>query len=55
MSPNGTFKTIETSIGFESQFRAVLSKFPVAIQKYWAQQKIIGSSRPLRDGVVPEN
>jgi hypothetical protein len=31
-----------TSIGFESRFRAVLCKFPVAIQKHWAQQKIIG-------------
>lgn len=38
---------IETSIGFERQFRTVLCKFPVAIQKYWAQQEIIGKySRP---------
>ena len=33
---------IETSIGFEHQFRAVLCKFPIAIQKDWAQQKTIG-------------
>jgi hypothetical protein len=31
---------IETSLGFERRFRAVLCKFPVAIQEYWAQQKI---------------
>jgi hypothetical protein len=38
---------IETSIGFERQFRTVLCKFPVAIQKYWAKQEIIGKySRP---------
>jgi len=33
---------------FERQFSAVLCKFPVAFQKYWAQQEIIGKySRPV--------
>lgn len=43
---------IETSIGFERRFRAVLYKFLVAIQEYWAQQEIKGSS-PARCETVP--